>query len=355
MLPHKLEETHCFKKICKKLQGAFYRFEIAHQVMYYDDEQWQRLTGYSSQLLSEKSGNFFFDIIHPDDLPLIKRTKNTTSVSEDLHVLEYRLMCSDGSVKFIKDQFICYVDDDGVKVLEGHIDDAPQFNIRWWRLLHQLKAYRDAVDVNMISSITDVTGKIVYVNSNFCRISGYTVSELVGQNHRIICSRHHPKEFFRDLWKTIASGKLWHGEILNRAKDGSTYWVDTVIIPIFNEEKAIVNYLSLRMLINDRKQAEEQFRTHTLALEKIAFMVAHEIRGPLCSILGLVNLLSGTPPTAEEYQTSLNYLRQAANQLNDLTRELSNFVFENEIEMKTRIFREKIDYSKKTTNRSNPE
>lgn len=347
MLPHKLKEEPCFK-LCKKLQGAFYRFHIPEQVIHYDQEQWQRLTGYTPDVLSERSRSFFFEIIHPDDAPSIKRTKNSAAVSEDLQVLEYRLVCSDGRVMFIKDQFICYLDDDGSKILEGHISESPQYNVRW-RLLHQLKAYRDAVDVNMISSITDITGKIVYVNSNFCRISGYSVNELVGQNHRIIRSQHHSKEFFDDLWTTISSGKLWHGEILNRAKNGSTYWVDTVIIPIFNEEKVIVNYLSLRMLINDRKQAEEEFRNHTVALEKIAFMVAHEIRGPLCSILGLVNLLSEISQSDEEYKTTLMFLKQSATQLNELTRELSNFVFENEIEMKTRAFKEKIGDSKKSS------
>jgi diguanylate cyclase (GGDEF)-like protein/PAS domain S-box-containing protein len=113
-----------------------------------------------------------------------------------------------------------------------------------------------AIDESTIIAITDHTGKIEVVNKKFCDLSRYSEEELIGQNHRILKSGYHTKEFYKEMWKSISSGKVWKGEILNKAKDGTLYWVHTTIVPFLNEKGKPYRYISIRVDITEQKGIE---------------------------------------------------------------------------------------------------
>jgi PAS domain S-box-containing protein len=152
--------------------------------------------------------------------------------------------------------------------------------------LRSLDEIRYALDQAAIVAATDHQGLITYVNDKFCEISQYSRGELLGHDHRIVNSGHHPPEFMRDLWRTIARGGVWRGEIRNRAKDGSLYWVDTTIVPFLNGDGKPRQYLAIRYDVTARKQAEAQLREQAALaqLGQLAAVVAHEVRNPLAGL-----------------------------------------------------------------------
>ena len=181
-------------------------------------------------------------------------------------------------------------------------------------LLKQSDDLRAALDRHAIVAITDSQGNFTAVNDNFCEISQFSRDELIGQNHRLINSGHHPKEFIRDLWATIRQGKVWKGEILNRAKDGSHYWLDTTIVPCLGEDGTPQRYVAIRSDVTARKrltrQLEEsvQFAQSTIDALETHVCVLDERGIILATNLAWRRFAEENPPAAKRIQIGDNYL-----------------------------------------------
>ena len=247
----------------------------------------------------------------------------------------------DGNMYWVKSTMIPILDDNSNPVqyvCVGHtVNSSKEKN--GIRLKHTTDI-SNALDETSIVAITDSKGIITYVNEKFCEISKYSKDELLGENHRILKSGGHPAEFYSEMWKRISSGKSWHGDIKNKAKDGTFYWVRTTIMPTFDENQNIQNYISIRTDITSQVElAEKLIKAERLSsIGQLASRMAHDLRNPLSVIQMTLENIKMTDKTDGVQQKQFDKVQRAIFRITHQIDDVLDFIKDPYLELsKTKI------------------
>ena len=291
---------------------GYWDWDVAAGVEHYS-AAWKRMLGYEPDELPD-TPETWQRLIEPDDLPVVMENfrRHVESRGAQAFYAELRYRHKDGSCKWV----ICAgkviewsASGEPLRVVGCHVDisrgkaaeaSLAQARAQAEQALREIGILRTALDRHSIISTAGRDGRILDVNTGFCEVSGYSREELIGQDHRILSSGTHPPEFWRNVWSTLASGVAWRGEVCNRRKDGTFYWVDSTIVPYVGAGGSVDRYISIRFDITRQKLAEARLIAAQAAAEaanaaKSEFLanMSHEIRTPMTAILGFADLLAG--------------------------------------------------------------
>lgn len=232
------------------------------------NNQWPELIGYSKE---EMIGTNILEYVYPGDLEGSKEVLRKLAEQEEVTRFGNRLLEKNGETRSI--EWTGFPDGNLIYASGRDITELAQERQRFSYLAARNDAVMASLEQNTIVSIADLSGNITYANNTFCEISGYTREELLGKNHSIINSGHHPRSFWIDMWRTIAKGGFWRGEVCNISKQGEYYWVDTVVHPILNEDGKVREYIAIRYLITERKSIERRLLKSQSIMEQAGKMV----------------------------------------------------------------------------------
>jgi PAS domain S-box-containing protein len=247
----------------------------------------------SEDLQIETAINFY----HPDDRAKIQNAVQHCLENGEEYNLNLRIINRANEVIWVNTRGEPLKNKAGKIVkIYGTFQDITQ-TLADQKLAH---TYQSILDSFAIVAKTDKFGEITYVNEQFCQISGYTRSELIGKHHSLLNSGVHPVEFWQNFWQTIQSGKTWRQDVCNRAKDGSLYWVDTFVSPLFDSNQNIDGFMAVRIEITEKKLLESQvevereratIHAQLASIGEMSAGIAHEINNPLSVLKGMADLL----------------------------------------------------------------
>lgn len=336
MIKKETEEDELLKKI-KEISDYKYALDessilaITDQkgIIHHVNDNFCRISKYSREELLGKDHRIINSGYHPKSYI---KSLWTTIAHGKIWKGELKNRAKDGSAYWVDTTIVPFLNEEGKPyqyvAIRSDITERKRGEEELLKKIKEISDYKYALDESSIVAITNQKGIITHVNDNFCKISKYSREELIGKDHRIINSSHHPKEFIKDLWTTIANGKVWKGELKNKAKDGSAYWVDTTIVPFLNERGKPYQYVAIRSDISERKRGEERIAKILLDIEHqntqlvdFCNIVSHNLRSPLINISMLIEFLE-TCDEEEERTKILSKLKPVVNHLNTIFDEL---------------------------------
>lgn len=278
----------------------------------------ERITGVA--LADQGRPGVYLDRTHPDDIAAQEAGLERLRRGEiSAFSLEKRFLQTNGRVSWVASNWLR-------RALPGagnfeelstvlDITERKETELAFRASVREVNELKAALDAHALVLVTDLTGRIVHVNARFCELSKYTADELIGRTPQIVSSGVHGKEFFGGLWSTILAGKIWRGELRNRAKDGTDYWVASAVVPSLDEAGRPVRFVAIQIDITERKRLEENLaQARDLALEasrlKSEFLatISHEIRTPMNAVIGMAELLADTRLDQEQEEMTRTIL-----------------------------------------------
>lgn len=206
--------------------------------------------------ISELTGKKISEVITKETAEKLMIALHKALVVRKLVSVEYEI--AEHGIHFYFEGRIIALSDKEVLFIARDITETKETNATLEKKVKEVSDLRYALDEGTIVDIADQNGVITHVNDNFCAISKYSREELIGQNHRLLNSGHHPSSFFKELWTTVQAGKIWRGEVMEKSRDGSYFWLDTTIVPFINEKGKPYQFVSIRKDITENKMAEEK-------------------------------------------------------------------------------------------------
>lgn len=295
-ISERVESESRFQKIAQR--------SLSGVVIYNDEEIFYANPAACQIVREELVGKSVHQFVLAELAEFPMQLERAIQFERNAETLERRLRLTDGSIIEIKVAISPIYYEGKSAILAIFNDETRRRNAeRTFEVAaKELSDVNYALNESSIVAITNRRGIIQFVNTKFCEISQYDQKELLGKTHSILNSGHHPREFFQNMWRTIGTGKTWRGEIRNRTKSGTYYWVDTTIVPFLNETGKPYQYVSIRTDITERKKVEEALR---LSEEKLKHMAYHDFLTGLPNRRYFVEKLKAAVQDAAMYHKKL--------------------------------------------------
>ena len=287
-----------YKILANKIpNGAVFLIDKNSNYLIAEGEELKRINKTSSDYIGQNSREIFDDRGLRLVQPYFDRVLKGERVKFEYHNFNQQYLVLGEPYRNAKQEIDCGI------ILLQNITESKMGELRLQQTLNELNFQKSALDLSAQVSITDPTGVIIYVNNRFCEASKYTKEELLGETHAIFNSHYHAETFFEEMWRTILKGEVWNDEIKNIDKHGNPFWVDTTIVPFVDADNYVTKFVSIRFDITRRKIIEEELKAKNYELDNFVYHTSHDLRAPLTTIMGLVNVIQSeeNPQAIKQY------------------------------------------------------